>query len=309
MTLARHSLIDLSAPFLPRLPETALPPGGPSNSDTIQSFAETPPVQTLQIVILSLVQGLTEFLPISSSAHLILAPRVLGYADQGLAFDVALHLGTLGAVVLYFRHEIGRILRDWFLTLAPKRPLTPDARMGWLIILATLPAGLAGLAFKHLVETELRSSLVIAATTIGFGALLWWFDVRGRRTRSEATLSVWDALVIGLFQALALIPGTSRSGATMTAGLMLGLTREAAARFSFLMSIPVIFLSGTLVIHDLIAAGTDVHWGELAVGAGLSFATALLCIHYFLRFIEGVGMWPFVLYRLFLGVAILGVVL
>ena len=266
-------------------------------------------MDTLQILILSLVQGLTEFLPISSSAHLILAPRLFGWADQGLAFDVAVHVGTLAAVVGYFRRELAAIVVDVCATLPPGRALTANARLGWMILLATIPVGLFGLLFKGLVENGLRLPLVIAATSIGFGILLWIFDLKGKRTRDEYSIRWSDALIIGLFQAMALIPGTSRSGSTITAGLMLGLTRKAASRFSFLISIPTIFLSGTLVTFDLVRAETPVEWDSLLLGAALSFITAYLCIHFFLKFIERIGMLPFVLYRFALGAVILFVFL
>ena len=266
-------------------------------------------MDTLQILILSLVQGLTEFLPISSSAHLILVPYLFGYSDQGLAFDVAVHVGTLAAVVGYFRRELAAIVVDVCATLLPGRALTANARLGWMILLATIPVGLFGLLLKGLVENGLRLPLVIAATSIGFGILLWIFDLKGRRTRDEYSIRWSDALIIGLFQAMALIPGTSRSGSTITAGLMLGLTRKAASRFSFLISIPTIFLSGTLVTFDLVRAETPVEWDSLLLGAALSFITAYLCIHFFLKFIERIGMLPFVLYRFALGAVILFVFL
>jgi undecaprenyl-diphosphatase len=262
-------------------------------------------MELLQIVILSLVQGLTEFLPISSSGHLILAPYLFGYSDQGLAFDVAVHVGTLAAVTGYFRREVAAIVLEFFPSLLPGRAVTENARLGWMIILATIPVGLAGLTFKGFIETELRSPLVIAVTTIGFGALLWYFDRRGSRRRDEYRIDWRDALVIGLFQAIALIPGTSRSGITITAGLMLGLTRKAASRFSFLISIHTIFLSGALTSLDLAQTGQAVDWTPLLLGALFSFVTAYLCIHYFLKFIENMGMLPFVLYRFFLGALIL----
>lgn len=262
-------------------------------------------MDTPQILILALIQGLTEFLPISSSAHLILAPRLFGYADQGLAFDVALHVGTLAAVVGYFRREVAAVVLDLCATLLPGGTLTANARLGWMILLATIPVGIFGLLLKGLVENGLRLPLLIAATTIGFGALLWIFDRKGRRTRDEYSIRWSDALIIGLFQAMALIPGTSRSGSTITAGLMLGLTRKAASRFSFLISIPTIFLSGALVTFDLVRAKTPVQWMPLLLGSLFSFITAYLCIHFFLQFIERIGMLPFVLYRFGLGAAIL----
>ena len=262
-------------------------------------------MDTIQILILSLVQGLTEFLPISSSAHLILTPRILGYQDQGFAFDVAVHLGSLMAVIGYFHADIARMLHDFFLSLGRNGRPTKESQMVWMIILATLPIVVIGGIFKSLVETDLRSTLVIAATTILFGLLLYWFDIKGRRSRDEYSVNWKDALVIGFFQALAIVPGTSRSGITMTAGLMLGLTRKAASRFSFLLAIPTILMSGALVTLDLIQSDHPVMWNELLLGAALSFASAYLCIHFFLKLIEKIGMLPFVIYRLLLGFALL----
>jgi undecaprenyl-diphosphatase len=265
-------------------------------------------LELLQIIILAALQGLTEFLPISSSAHLILAPLILGYADQGLAFDVAVHVGSLAAVLGYFRREVIRIGVDFLTSLGKPRQASADAKLGWMIILATVPVGLFGFLMKSLVEDELRSPLVIASTTIGFGLLLLIADRRGKRIRDEYRIQWMDALIIGLFQALAIIPGTSRSGITITAGLLLGLTRKAASRFSFLLSIPTILMSGGLVTLDLIQGKGPVEWNALLIGLVLSFITAYLCIHYFLRFIERIGMLPFVIYRLALGAVILVIV-
>jgi undecaprenyl-diphosphatase len=251
------------------------------------------------------VQGLTEFLPISSSAHLILAPLVTGYADQGLAFDVAVHVGTLGAVMGYFRHEVIAIGGDFFRSWVNPAARTQDSRLGWMIVVATLPVGVFGLLMKSLVETDLRAPLVIAITTIGFGILLFLADRTGKRQRDEYEIRWRDALIIGLFQALAIIPGTSRSGSTITGGLFLGLSRKAASRFSFLISIPTILMSGGLLTLDLINSDIPPDWFSISVGTGLAFITAYLCIHYFLRFIETMGMLPFVIYRLVLGVLIL----
>lgn len=258
-------------------------------------------MDSLQIFILAVVQGLTEFLPISSSAHLILTPMLFGYQDQGLAFDVAVHLGSLLAVTTYFRHELLVMATDFFRSLARGAPGTQNSRMVWLLILATLPIMLAGVLFISLVEHELRSIWVIAATTILFGLLLYWYDRRGSRSRDEYSVDWRDALTIGLFQVLALIPGTSRSGITMTAGMLLGLTREAASRFSFLLSIPTILMSGSLVTLELITSRTAVDWGAMASGALLSFVSAYLCIRLFLQLIGRIGMLPFVIYRLLLG--------
>jgi undecaprenyl-diphosphatase len=261
----------------------------------------------LQILVLALVQGLTEFLPISSSAHLILSPYLFGFADQGLAFDVAVHLGSLGAVMLYFRRELRAIVAGMLAGLAG-RGLNAEGRLGWAVVFGTLPVMVFGFLLKDLVAHELRSPLLIAATTIGFGLLLFGADLTAQRRRDEYSLGWRDVLVIGLFQAIALLPGTSRSGITITAGLLLGLTREAASRFSFLLAIPAILMSATLVTRDLVVAAEPVDWYGLAEGVLLSALAAYACIHYFLRFVERIGMWPFVVYRLVLGAVILGIV-
>ena len=258
----------------------------------------------LHAVFLALLQGLTEFLPISSSAHLILLPRLLGWEDQGLAFDVAVHIGTLTAVVAYFRHDVMCLLFAWVKSCMT-RQLNADARLAWLVLLGTVPVVVCGLFFHDVIETSLRSPLVIAAATIGFGVLLGLSDFRGGKTRSENTLTVVDVVWIGLAQALALIPGTSRSGITMTAALALGLTRSAAARFSFLMSVPVILMAGSYESLKLLEQAAPVAWGPLLLGTLVAGASAYLSIHFFMRLIEKVGMLPFVIYRLLLGVFLL----
>ena len=261
-------------------------------------------MDTLQTVLLALLQGLTEFLPISSSAHLILLPRLLGWGDQGLAFDVAVHVGTLLAVMFYFRHDVQRLLCAWFSSCV-KRQMNADARLAWLLLLATVPVAVAGLLLHDVVETYLRSPLVIALATIGFGLLLGLADRRGRQVRSEDSLTLTDAIWIGLAQALALVPGTSRSGITMTAALALGLTRSAAARFSFLLSIPVILMAGGFESLKLLQQLEPVAWGDILLGTAVAAVSAYLCIHFFMRLIERIGMLPFVLYRLLLGVFLL----
>ncbi len=261
-------------------------------------------MSTWQELILALIQGLTEFLPISSSAHLILFPRLMGWQDQGLAYDVAVHVGTLGAVLWYFRRELGRMTRDGLAALGTGR-FTPDARLAWGVLLGTVPVGLCGLLFKDFIEGYLRAPLVIAAATIVFGLLLWWADRRGRRRRDEYSLDWKDILVIGLAQALALIPGTSRSGITITAALLLGLTRAGAARFSFLLSIPVIALAGLLEVRDLLLGTPSLPWGDLLLGALVSGVTAYLTIRFFLALLDRIGLLPFVIYRLLLGLVLL----
>ena len=261
-----------------------------------------------QALILALVQGVTEFLPVSSSAHLILAPTLLGWQDQGLAFDVAVHIGTLTAVVAYFRHELLLMTKDWFLSLKT-RSLVGESRLAWAVIFATIPAGLAGLFFKDLIEANLRSTLVIAITTIGFGLLLWYADRKGRNERDEKTVTWKDVLFIGCAQALALIPGTSRSGITITAALLMGLNKEAAARFSFLLSIPILLAAGGSMFKDLIETPVAVQWDALITGVIASAVFAYLTIHYFLKLLKKVGMTPFVIYRLALGGVLLVIAL
>lgn len=265
-------------------------------------------METAHIIWLALVQGLTEFLPVSSSAHLILVPKVLGWSDQGLAFDVAVHLGTLIAVVSFFRKDILKLFLAWVHSIQGKG-MTPEARLAWGVLVGTLPAGMVGLLFKDHIEMYLRSPLVIAATTIVFGLLLWFADKRAKLQRDELSLSWPDFLVIGGAQAMALIPGTSRSGITITAGLLLGLTREAAARYSFLLSIPIIILSGFGVTSDLLASTEPVDWNALLLGTVLAALSAFACIHFFLAWINRIGMLPFVIYRLLLGAFLLFVFL
>jgi undecaprenyl-diphosphatase len=208
-------------------------------------------------------------------------------------------------VLAYFRHDVWQIGVGWLRSLAPGAPGSGESRLGWAIIVGTVPVVLAGLALKSLVEGDLRAPWVIAATTILFGLLLGWADRRGRRVRGIGDISLRDALIIGLSQVLALIPGTSRSGITITAGLWLGLNRASASRFSFLLSIPTILASSVLVTRDLLQSENAVDWYALGLGALLSGVTAYLAISLFLRFIERIGMWPFVIYRLLLGCIIL----
>ena len=263
----------------------------------------TAPIGWLQIVVLAIVQGITEFLPISSSAHLILVPRFTDWPDQGLAFDLAVHVGTLLAVIVYFRAELGRMAVDFTRSLFARRSIG-DSRLAWAVLWGTVPVGLAGLAFNDIVETTLRSPTVIAATTIGFGLLLWFADTR-HGSRTEHSLTWRDVVVVGCAQAIALVPGTSRSGITITAGLLAGLSREGAARFSFLLAIPVTGLAAALEAGELVARPDPVDWGPFAAGAALSAITAFVCIHFFLKWLTRFGMLPFVLYRLALGAVIL----
>ncbi|WP_430459594.1 undecaprenyl-diphosphate phosphatase [Thalassolituus sp. LLYu03] len=254
----------------------------------------------IEIVVLALLQGLTEFLPISSSAHLILPSEIFGWADQGLAFDVAVHVGTLLAVIAYFRRDILNLIGGWLTTGFTRTP-NADGRLAWYVALATIPAGVAGLVLDHWIEANLRSVEVIAWATIGFGILLGIADRKSGQVRTLASMTLSMALIIGVAQALALIPGTSRSGITMTAALLLGLHRVDAARFSFLLSIPLIMAAGGLKTLELAQSVLPVDWQSLLLGVALSAVSAWLCIYYFLAFISRIGMLPFVIYRLILG--------
>lgn len=260
-------------------------------------------MSNLETIFLALIQGLTEFLPISSSAHLIIPSEVLGWKDQGLAFDVAVHVGTLFAVLIYFRDDLQRMLKAWFSSLTGTH--STDSRLAWFVLLGTIPAAAIGFLAKDFIEVNLRSAAVIAATTIGFGLLLGWADKKAEQTRVVEHITIKDAVFIGFAQVLAIIPGTSRSGITMTAGLMLGLDRESAARFSFLLSIPIIALAGGYHSLKLVVSDTSVAWGTIGLGTAVAFVSAYACIHYFLLFVERVGMMPFVIYRLLLGVGLL----
>lgn len=249
-------------------------------------------------IILALVQGLTEFLPISSSAHLILVPQLLGWPDQGLAFDVAVHLGTLLAVVWYFRHEVVAIVSAWTGSLMGKPCSQSDAHLGWMIIVATIPVVVAGLIFSDFVANELRSPVIIATATAFFGVALWLADLRSKNVADEHKIGLVAAVLIGFSQVLALIPGTSRSGITITVGLALGLSREVAARFSFLIAIPTIAGAALLETIELLDSPTPVPWLAMGVGLVVAASSAYVCIRLFLSVIERIGMLPFMLYRL-----------
>ncbi len=260
----------------------------------------------LQLVILSLVQGITEFLPVSSSAHLILVPYFLGWPDQGLAFDVAAHLGTLLAVILYFRQSLKSMFFSCLSVVAIRRP-DRESRLAGLVLLATFPVIIAGVIFHDEIASRLRSPLVIAMTTIIFGLALLWANRARPDALDEYQINIKIALLIGLAQVLALVPGASRSGITITAAVLLGMSQTAAARFSFLLAIPVISGSALFEVINLIQQTAVIEWQILLAGMLLSGVSAMLCIHLFLQFIERVGFTPFVVYRLILGVIILAI--
>ncbi len=274
---------------------------------------------TTIVIVLALIQGLTEFLPVSSSAHLIFPSQLLHWPDQGLAFDVAMHIGTLLAVIIYYLADLVQIGTHTIESIFTRRQ-TPLSRIGWYIVIATIPAGLFGIFFESQISTIARSTDVIAYSTIIFGLLLGFASlvnkklvwksiasIQGQRSDSLRSLTLQQAIIIGFSQALALIPGTSRSGVTLTAGLFLGLRPEAAARFSFLLSIPIIIASGLLEGYKLYShPGLFVgSFSDILLGVFVSFITALLVIHFFMRYISKSGMGIFVVYRLILGFSLL----
>ena len=256
----------------------------------------------IQIIVLSLIQGLTEFLPVSSSAHLILGSKVFSWPDQGLVFDVATHLGTLLAVVVYFRKDLWDMLTPWF---GATKENETSRKLGLILIVASIPAIAAGGLLHNLVETSLRDVRVIAFSTIGFGLLLWWADARFARNRQLTDMNMKTGLLIGLAQMLALVPGTSRSGITMTMGRMLGFNADTAARFSFLLSIPIIAAAGAYGVLRMIMHDAAIDWLQFSLAILLSALAGWLCIAAFLALLQRVGLLPFVIYRLALGLALL----
>ncbi len=250
-------------------------------------------------LFLGILQGITEFLPISSSAHLILVPALAGWADQGVAFDLAVHVGTLLAVILYFHRDVTALARDCVTSVVQRR-FVGQGRLAYFLVLGTLPAAVAGLMLLDLIDNQLRSVQIIFFTTLVFGLLLGWADWRPNRQRELSTLGWRDALLVGLAQAVSLIPGTSRSGATITAGLLLGLSREASSRFSFLLAIPITGLAASAKLLEVASSDTSVDWLSFLVGGVTSFLMALTAIHFFLKWLNRFGMWPYVIYRVVL---------
>lgn len=259
---------------------------------------------TLQIVVLAIVQGLTEFLPISSSGHLVLVPYLVAWTDQGLAFDVAVHFGSLIAVCVFFREDIMGLLRG-SLRILGGDVSSPQSYMALAIALGTIPAAAAGLLFASWIEANLRDPSIIVYTLAGYGILMALADRFARRDKGIAEVRIRDAVIIGVAQALALVPGTSRSGVTITAGRLLGFERQDAARFSFLLSAPVILLATLYKGGELLLGDTPVAWSELALGAAVSAIVAYISIEFFMRFVSRIGLAPFAIYRLALAGLIL----
>ena len=252
----------------------------------------------MQAIILAIIQGMTEFLPVSSSAHLILLPKIIGWNDQGLLFDIALHFGTLLAVLIYFRDDLAQMIED-LLRNRGDNIMQSDAM---ILIIATIPVVLVGGLFNDWIENNLRSSNVIATTSIIFGLILLASDKFGSN-KNNLTLRI--GLLIGLAQVLALIPGVSRSGITITMGLFMGLGRVKSAKFSFLLAIPVILGASVLQIYEsYLIAFSSINYVLLFTGLSVSFLFAYFTIHWFLAFVMKVGMFPFVIYRIALGLFI-----
>lgn len=253
-----------------------------------------------QILLLALVQGLTEFLPVSSSAHLILANHLFGWTDQGLSMDVAVHVGSLLAVMGYFRRDL---LAFFHGGPAPAFPeMNGRALMFWLAII-TLPLVICGALFADQISLHLRRIEVIGAASVVFGIVLWLADGLGRRQRTR--IGPPAMLTMGLAQALALIPGTSRSGITISAGLAAGLTRRTASKMAFLMAIPALGAAGVYSAWDLLRSGADAPWGDFGLAVIASAAGAWACIGLFLKLVDRLGMVPFVIYRIILGAVLL----
>ncbi len=263
-------------------------------------------IDLLKAVVLGVIQGLTEFLPISSSAHLRIFPELFGWGDPGAAFTAVIQIGTELAVLIYFRKDIWRIGSAWVRSLVqPEYRGTLDARMGWYIIVGSLPIVVLGVLLKDVIESDFRNLWIIGTTLIVLGIVLGIADRIGRTDRSMARLSLKDAVLMGLAQALALIPGVSRSGATISMGRFLGLDREAATRFAFLLAIPAVVGAGIFELKDIPNGHNDFGWGPTVTATVVSFVVGYAAIAWLLRYVSTRSYTPFVIYRILLGVGTL----
>ena len=258
-----------------------------------------------QLILVAIIQGITEFLPVSSSGHLILLPSLTGMDDQGLAIDVAVHVGTLGAVVLYFWSDVKQALSGLPRALSGHLD-TPQSRLAMALIVATIPTVIAG-AVLHLtgLSSAMRSVAVIGWTMLGFGLLLYWVDQKGPQVKQAEDWGLRDAVVLGLWQVLALIPGTSRSGICITGARQLGYTRADGARIAMLMSIPTIIASGALLSLDVIGQANAQLARDSAIAAVFAFVSALLALSLMMRLLRSVSFTPYVVYRVILGIVLL----
>ncbi len=254
----------------------------------------------LHLLALSLVQGLTEFLPVSSSGHLALFPHIFGEKDQGILIDVALHIGTLFAILAYYRRDVFGIARD---VICWKK--TPLRNLGLFIAAGTVPAIIIGGLIHYLLPDGIRSTTIIAANLIVFGLLMGWADKTGVQEKEVKDVTLKTALIVGLAQAVALVPGVSRSGMTMTAARFMGFKRVDAARFSFLLGIPAMTAAGLLSVLEMLESGTPGLMQDAAIAAGLSFFAGLAAIHFMMRWLAQAGLMPFMIYRVILGLALI----
>jgi undecaprenyl-diphosphatase len=266
----------------------------------------------IEAVVLGVVQGLTEFLPISSSAHLRIVGAAFGWKDPGAAFTAIIQIGTELAVLVYFARDILRIVLAWLASLVGRRKRDPDARMGWLIIIGSIPIVVLGLLFQDRIETTFRDLRIVAIAMVGFSLILYWADRVGVKKGQLHDLTVGDGIIFGLAQSLALIPGVSRSGGTITAGLFIGYSREAAARYSFLLAIPAVLGSGLYEAYKAFEKtglhGADIAWKPTILAAVIAFAVGLSVIAWLLRYLTRGSFTPFVVYRVLLGLLVLGLV-
>jgi undecaprenyl-diphosphatase len=265
-------------------------------------------VNYFEAIVLGIVQGLTEFLPISSTAHLRIVPAFFGWADPGAAFTAVVQLGTMAAVLLFFWRDLWRIASTWVRALYQPEPRgTLDARLGWYLVYGTVPIAILGLVFKDQIETGARDLRIIGWVLILFGVALWLVDRAFPQRKTIADLNLRDGVLYGLAQALALIPGVSRSGATITAGRALGYTREDAARFSFLLSVPAVVLSGLFELRKIGGEG-GTSWGPTIVATVVAFGVGYVSIAWLLRWLTSHSMLVFAVYRVALGVIVLALV-
>nr|WP_082587230.1 undecaprenyl-diphosphate phosphatase [Nocardioides sp. Soil774] len=259
-------------------------------------------IDLLKAVVLGVIQGLTEFLPISSSAHLRIFPELFGWGDPGAAFTAVIQIGTELAVLIYFRKDIWRIGNAWVRSLfRPEYRGTLDARMGWYVIVGSLPIVVLGVLLKDVIERDFRNLWIIGCTLIVLGVVLGIADRVGRTDRAISRLTMKDAVLMGAAQALALIPGVSRSGATISMGRFLGFDREAATRFAFLLAIPAVVGAGIFELKDIPDGHNDFGWGPTLVGTVVSFVVGYAAIAWLLRYVSTRSYTPFVVYRIVLG--------
>lgn len=265
-------------------------------------------VNWVQGLVLGLVQGLTEFLPISSSAHIRITAAIFGWDDPGAAFTAVSQLGTETAVILYFRRDIGRLIHAWLRSIKHRNPMLDDSsKLAWLVIIGSIPISVLGLLFQSQISSQFRDLRLTATTLIVFALVLAWAERRATQRRDVEELTVKHGVLYGLAQALALIPGVSRSGGTISAGLLMGYTRPAATRYAFLLAIPAVFASGLYKLTDIGSDGA-VAWGPTILATIIAFVVGLAVITWLMRFISSHDYRAFIVYRIVLGVAIISLV-